>query len=71
MHCLSLCGHNGPMAIKHTIHARIDPELVNEARAIYDQLGMTITQAIKVFLIKSVMEGGIPFDMTITEEKKE
>jgi antitoxin component of RelBE/YafQ-DinJ toxin-antitoxin module len=32
---------------------------------------MTITQAIKVFLIKSVMEGGIPFDMTITEEKNE
>lgn len=32
-------------------------------KAFFSSLGMTLTEAINVFLHKSVMEGGLPFDV--------
>lgn len=46
-----------------TINMRVSPEIKADAESIFSSLGMTLTEAINVFLYKSVMEGGLPFDV--------
>lgn len=51
------------MAKTATINMRVDPKVKADAESIFSSLGMTLTEAINVFLHKSVMEGGLPFDV--------
>lgn len=51
------------MAKTATINMRVNPQVKSDAEAIFASLGMTLTEAINVFLHKSVMEGGLPFDV--------
>ena len=51
------------MAKTVTINMRVDPEVKSSAESIFASLGMTLTEAINVFLHKSVVEGGLPFDV--------
>lgn len=46
-----------------TINMRVSPEIKADAESIFSSLGMTLTEAINVFLHKSIMEGGLPFDV--------
>ncbi len=46
-----------------TINMRVNPQIKSDAESIFASLGMTLTEAINVFLHKSVMEGGLPFDV--------
>lgn len=50
---------------------RVSPEIKVEAEAIYASLGMTLSEAINIFLHKSVMEGGLPFDARQPRYNKE
>ncbi len=45
------------------INMRIDPSVKKDAESIFGSLGLTLTEAINVFLHKSIMEGGMPFDV--------
>lgn len=45
-----------------TLQVRIDEELKNQAMMVYDQLGIDLSTAIRMFLKKSVAVNGIPFD---------
>ncbi len=47
------------------VQIRIDEELKVEAAALYDALGIDLPTAIRMFLKRSVMVGGIPFSMTL------
>ncbi|MCR5457172.1 MAG: type II toxin-antitoxin system RelB/DinJ family antitoxin [Clostridiales bacterium] len=49
------------------LQIRIDEELKNQAAAVYSELGMDLSTAIRMFLKKSVVSGGIPFDTKIDE----
>ena len=49
------------------LQIRIDDELKNQATAIYNELGIDLSTAVRMFLKKSVVEGGIPFDTKINE----
>ena len=51
------------MAKTATINMRIDPQVKTDAETMFAGLGMTLTEAINVFLHKSLMEGGLPFDV--------
>lgn len=51
------------MAKTASINMRVNPQIKSEAESIFESLGMTLTEAINVFLHKSVMEGGLPFDV--------
>lgn len=51
------------MAKTATINMRVNPETKSAAEEIYSSLGMTLTEAINVFLHKSIMVGGMPFDV--------
>lgn len=51
------------MAKTANINVRIDPETKLNAEKLFSSFGITITDAINIFLRKSIMEGGLPFEM--------
>jgi addiction module antitoxin, relB/dinJ family len=44
---------------------RLDPELKEEALELFNQLGLTLSSAVNVFLRQSIREQGIPFIVTM------
>ena len=48
---------------------RIDEDLKTQATAIYDKLGMDLSSAVRIFLKRSVMVNGVPFDMTLPKQE--
>ncbi len=51
------------MAKTANINIRIDPETKSSAEKLFSSFGITITDAINIFLCKSIMEGGFPFEV--------
>ena len=45
------------------ITIRIDPETKTSAEQLFSRFGITVTDAISIFLHKSIMEGGLPFEV--------
>ena len=50
------------------IQFRVDEDLKNEASALFEELGIDLSTALRMFLIRCVKENGIPFDMKLDEE---
>ena len=50
-----------------TIQFRTDDQTKIASTALFAQLGITMSEAINLFLRQSVMRGGIPFSITIPE----
>ena len=48
-----------------TIHARITPELKTETESILSELGLTLTQAITLFLQQVRLQRGLPFALQL------
>lgn len=46
-----------------TIQIRVDDKLKDDAVEVFDKLGMDLSTAVRVFLKRSIIEGGIPFSM--------
>ena len=51
------------MAKTANINVRIDPETKARAEQLFASFGITVTDAINIFLHQSIMEGGLPFEM--------
>ena len=49
------------------INVRIDNELKQQAESLFDELGLTMSSAINVFLKQAVRENGMPFELKIHE----
>ena len=47
-----------------------DEELIDKATEIYSNIGLTLEEAIRLFLIKSIEEQGLPFGLTVKSEYK-
>ncbi len=47
------------------VRARIEPELKENAEEIFQQLGLTVTQAITLFYKQVELRNGLPFDVAI------
>ena len=50
------------------IQVRVNDVLKKEATKVYDALGIDLSTAIRMFLTRSVIEGGIPFEMKLSKE---
>ncbi len=50
------------MAKTANINVRIEPEFKASVEALYSNFGITVTDAINMFLHQSMMVGGLPFD---------
>ncbi len=54
------------MAKTANINLRTDPKIKEQAEIVYDKLGLTLADAINIFLKKSITEDGLPFDLKKT-----
>ena len=52
-----------------TFQMRINPEIKSEAERIFSQCGLTLTDAVNVFLQQTLNVGGMPF--IVTSDSKE
>lgn len=46
---------------------RIEPEVKREASAILDELGLSMSTAMNMFLRAAIREGGMPFEMKVNK----
>lgn len=53
------------------ITIRLDKDLKNQANELFDSLGIGLTEAIRVFLIKCIREQRIPFRISRSSEKND
>ena len=51
------------MAKSATINVRIEPEVKASVEKLFSSFGITVSDAINIFLYKSLMEGGLPFEV--------
>ena len=49
------------------LQVRVDDDLKNQASAIYSELGIDLSTAIRMFLKRTVLERGIPFDTKLDD----
>lgn len=43
------------------LYVRIDPETKTKATALFDNMGITVTDAVTMFIQQSLISGGLPF----------
>lgn len=64
IHCYRIVLLGGEyMAKTSSIHIRIDPETKAGAEQLFSHFGLTVTDAINIFLHHSLMVGGLLFEV--------
>lgn len=58
------------MARVPTTTIRIDPDVKDRANEVFDELGLSLSAAVNVFLKAVVREGGMPFDVRIGDNRE-
>ena len=51
------------MAKTAILNIRIDPETKSSAERLFSSFGITVTDAVNIFLHQSLMVGGLPFEV--------
>jgi len=51
------------------VHARIDPQLKKSAERIFTRMGISTTEAIRLFLKQVELHKGLPFAVSIPNEE--
>ena len=51
-----------------TVQFRVDDELKEKATKIYEDLGLDLSSALRMFMKKTVMVNGIPFQMYVSDD---
>jgi DNA-damage-inducible protein J len=51
------------------IHARIDPKLKKSAESVFSKIGISTTEAIRLFLKQVELHKGLPFPVSIPNEQ--
>ena len=59
------------MAKSANLNIRIDPYVKREAESLYNDLGITVSDAVNIFLRQSLRIGGLPFEMRQTRYNSE
>jgi len=55
------------MAKTANLNIRIDPKTKEEAEKLFSKFGITITDAVNIFLHQSLLSGGLPFSVKLPE----
>ena len=53
------------MAKTASINIRVDPEVKSAVDGIFSHFGITVADAVNIFLHKVIIVSGLPFDMTL------
>jgi len=56
------------MAANALVQTRIDPEVKERAAAILGELGITVSDAVRILLTRTANEGALPFSLTSDAE---
>lgn len=59
------------MAQVPTTTVRIDPEVKERASKIFDELGLSLSAAVNIFLRAAVRRKGMPFDVVIPNNEED
>ena len=59
------------MAKTANINIRVEPEVKSAVAGIFSHFGLTIADAVNIFLHKSMIVNGLPFDMTLPKYNDE
>ena len=51
------------------VHSRIQPEIKEQAESILHRLGLSPTEAIRMFYTQITLRNGLPFDVAIPNEE--
>ncbi len=51
------------------VHSRIQPEIKEKAEGILQRLGLSPTEAIRMFYTQITLRNGLPFDVTIPNDQ--
>ena len=51
------------MAKTASLNIRLDPDIKKTAEAVYSRYGLSLTEAVTVFIHQSCNVGGLPFDL--------
>ena len=62
------CNKVNKMANKTMVHARVDAETKSKAQSVLNKLGMTLSEAIVLYLKQIAFHSGIPFEVKIPNE---
>ncbi len=54
-----------------TVRARIEPKLKEETEHIFDELGISTTEAIRLFFTQVKLHRGLPFEVKIPNQDTE
>ncbi len=57
------------MAKSANLHARIEPEVKEEAERILSELGLQSSHAISMFYKQIILQRGLPFPVKLTESE--
>ena len=49
------------------LQVRIDDNLKNRASALFNELGIDLSTAVRIFLVKCLAVGGLPFEMNVND----
>ena len=55
--------------VSSVLQVRVEEGLRAQATAIYEELGIDLQTAVRIFLKRSVMENGLPFDMKLPKKE--
>jgi len=55
-------------AVKETTSIKLDKEIKEEAKKVFAQLGISMGDAVNMFLAQTVFERGLPFDVKVPKE---
>ena len=53
------------------VRARVDSALKNETEKVFQKLGLTTTEAIRLFLAQVKLRGGLPFEVRIPTDNSD
>jgi len=57
--------------VKKSINFHLDEEVKEEAEKLFSELGLSIEEALNIFIKRSIREKGIPYRTTMNVENKE
>ena len=57
------------MSKSATVRARIEPDLKQHVEEVFQNLGISVTQAITIFYKQVELRNGLPFNVAIPNEK--
>ncbi|MCE7028574.1 type II toxin-antitoxin system RelB/DinJ family antitoxin [Jiella avicenniae] len=53
------------MAASEVVRARVDPDLKKQASAVLSQMGLSVSDAIRLMLVRVAADQALPFDVRV------